>query len=176
MCENMLTDFAAYGFEGIALRYFNASGAEPGSGIGERVETATRLIPRAILAVLGQVDDFVVNGGDFPTADGTAVRDYIHVSDLADAHVTAMRHLLAGHPGGCFNLGTGTGYSVKEVLTAIAQVTGCSINVPTGPRREGDPAELIADATLARDILGFVPKRSDIHTIVKDAWLWHAYS
>ena len=173
ICETMLADFAAaYGFERIALRYFNAAGAAPCAGIGEPRD-ARRLIPRAIQAMLGRIDDFVVNGSDFPTCDGTAVRDYIHVSDLADAHVVAMGRLLDGHSGGCFNLGTGHGYSIKQVLTTIAEVARRPLDAPIGPRREGDPAELVADATLARHQLGFVPKRSDIHTIVKDAWRWH---
>ena len=175
MCETILTDFAAaYGLQQSALRYFNATGAEPGAGIGE--QTATRLIARAILSLLGQVDAFAVNGDDFPTPDGTAIRDYIHVSDLADAHVTAMRHLLKGYPGGCLNLGTGHGYSIKDVLTTVERVTGRRINAPIGPRRTGDPAVLIADPSLARDLLGFVPQRSDICTIVKDAWLWHSFA
>jgi UDP-arabinose 4-epimerase len=174
MCETILTDFvAAYGFERIALRYFNACGADPKAGIGESPGTATRLITRAILAMLGRVDDFVVNGSDFPTPDGTAVRDYIHVSDLADAHVVALRHLLDGHTGDCFNLGTGKGYSIKEVLNVIAQATNRSFTASTGPRRPGDPAELVADANLVRKKLGFAPKRSDIRTIVNDAWQWH---
>jgi UDP-arabinose 4-epimerase len=173
MCETILNDYArACGLEHIVLRYFNASGAAPGAGIGEGL-TAQRLIPRAIFALLGHIDDFVVNGSDFPTPDGTAIRDYIHVSDLADAHVIALRHLLDGHPGRCVNLGTGRGYSVKEVLATLSHVSGRPTQAPSGPRRAGDPAELVADASLAQRLLGFLPKRSDLRTIVADAWQWH---
>jgi UDP-glucose-4-epimerase GalE len=174
MCEMILTDFAhAYGIEPIILRYFNASGADAASSIGEDRVVETRLIPRAILSLLGHVDDFVVFGSDFPTRDGTAVRDYIHVSDLARAHVLALHYLLSGQGGGCFNLGTGRGYSVKEVLTAIADVSGGRFEPPTGARRVGDPAHLVADASLAEHVLGFSPRCSDLRQIVADAWQWH---
>ena len=173
VCEGILNDYAAYGFESIALRYFNAAGAAPGAGIGEQRETATRLIPRAVLAALGQINDFQVNGDDFPTRDGTAIRDYIHVSDLADAHVIAMRHLLNDLPGGCYNLGTGVGHSIKDVLDVIKDLMGLeSPPMTIGPRREGDPVELFADASLAQDVLGFTPTRSDLKTIVRDTIDW----
>jgi UDP-arabinose 4-epimerase len=174
MCENILTDYvAAYGFERVALRYFNASGDDLSSGIGEKRDAETHLIPRAMMALQGHVRDFEVYGFDFPTKDGTAVRDYIHVRDLADAHVLALRHLLAGDAGGVFNLGAERGYSVKEVLTAVSAVSGRSLRAPTGARRPGDPPELIADTKLARDVLGFDPKSSDLQTIVESAWRWH---
>jgi UDP-arabinose 4-epimerase len=174
MCELILSDFVeAYGFERIALRYFNASGADPEAEIGESREIETHLIPRAMLAVLGRIHDFALFGSDFPTPDGTAIRDYIHVSDLADAHVSSLNHLLDGHQGGCFNLGVGKGYSARQVLEMIAHVSGCPIQPPVGPRRQGDPARLVADARLAREVLGFAPKRSSIRFIVEDAWRWH---
>jgi UDP-glucose 4-epimerase len=159
-------------FEPVALRYFNASGADPSSGIGEKRDVETHLIPRAMMALLGYIDDFAVYGSDLPTRDGTAIRDYIHVTDLADAHVLALRHLLVGGSGQVFNLGIGKGYSVKEVLTAIATVSGRTINAPTGERRPGDPAELVADARHARVVLGFAP-RFDLQAIVSSAWQWH---
>ena len=112
-------------------------------------------------------------GSDYPTPDGTAIRDYIHVSDLADAHVAALRRLLDGKPGGAYNLGTGQGYSVREVLEAIASETGESLTTPMGLRREGDPAELIADASSGRRELGWSPHLSDLETIVRTAWAWH---
>ena len=174
MCEAMLADYAsAYAIRRISLRYFNASGAEPAYGIGEDRKEETHLIPRAMMALLGHIRDFQVHGTDFPTRDGTAVRDYIHVSDLAEAHVLALRYLLAGRKGDTFNLGVGKGYSVKEVLAAISGVSGRALNPVTGARRQGDPAELVADAKLARDTLGFTPKFSDLRTIVELAWRWH---
>src|SRR6476469_4000197 len=125
MIERVLADYrAAYGLGAFCLRYFNASGADPSGDIGEMREVETRLIPRAMIALQGHVPDFAVFGDDYATPDGTAIRDYIHVADLADAHVAALQHLLAGKDGGAFNLGTGRGYSVKQVLDAIAAATG----------------------------------------------------
>jgi UDP-arabinose 4-epimerase len=174
MCEAILTDaLRAYNFEPVILRYFNASGAEPESGLGENRPIETHLIPRAMMALLGRIDDFEVFGNDYPTPDGTAVRDYIHVTDLAEAHVLALRHLLVGGEFCILNLGVGKGYSVAEILGTISMISGRYVNVPTGARRLGDPAELVADATLARSILGFTPKWSDLRTIVDSAWRWH---
>jgi UDP-arabinose 4-epimerase len=174
VCERILADYAgAYGVEPIILRYFNASGAEPSAEIGEQRRSETHLIPRAMMSLLGHIQNFEVFGGDFPTPDGTAIRDYIHVSDLAEAHVLALRHLLANADPGTFNLGAGEGYSVKQVLATIAEVTRRSLKAPTGARRQGDPPELVADTTLARAVLGFTPTRSDLRTIVKSAWQWH---
>jgi UDP-glucose 4-epimerase len=126
-----------------------------------------------MMALQGYINDFAVFGTDFDTPDGTAARDYVHVSDLADAHVTALGQLLSGSPGGVFNLGTGRGYSVKEILHAIEIVAGQRLPPATGPRRSGDPAVLIADPTRARQVLGFDPFRSDLATIVRTAWAWH---
>lgn len=172
--ERMLTDHAAaYGLRSIALRYFNAAGADPDAEIGEFRQVETHLIPRALMALQGWISDFQVFGSDFPTPDGTAVRDYIHVADLADAHVLAFRHVL-GRPGHeAFNVGTGRGWSVAEVLSAVSRTTDIDMAAPGGSRRPGDPAVLVADGSLARDRLGFEPVRSDLDTIVSTAWAWH---
>jgi UDP-glucose-4-epimerase GalE len=174
MVERVLADYGrAYALQSIALRYFNASGADPDGELGELREPETHLIPRAMMAIQGYISDFAVFGSDYATPDGTPVRDYIHVADLADAHVAAIRRLLAGGQGGAFNLGTGHGLSVKQVLDAIAVETGAPMVVSSGGRREGDPAELVADASLSRAELGFEPRWSDLTTIVRTAWDWH---
>ena len=174
MIERVLLDYArAYGLQFMALRYFNAAGADPDSEIGELRDPETHLIPRAMMAIQGYLRDFAVFGNDYPTPDGTAIRDYIHVADLADAHVAALRRLQLGKPNGVYNLGTGRGSSVKQVLAAIAAETGEILRAPTGMRRDGDPAELVADAALGRRELGWGPQRSDLETIVRTAWAWH---
>ncbi len=175
ICEGMIADFApAYGLNYTTLRYFNASGDDPDAETGEDRAIETHLIPRAMMALQGYVDDFQVFGSDFPTPDGTAIRDYIHVTDLATAHVQALHRLLDGARGGStFNLGVGQGYSVGEVLRMIADVSGRTIEAPRGGRRAGDPAQLVADASLARSALGFAPSHSDLRTIVSTAWNWH---
>jgi UDP-glucose-4-epimerase GalE len=174
MIERILLDYTrAYGLQFIALRYFNAAGADPEGEVGELREPETHLIPRAMMAIQGHLSDFAVFGTDYPTPDGTAIRDYIHVADLAEAHVAALRRLQMGGPNGAYNLGTGRGYSVKEVLEAIASETGEILRAPSGLRREGDPAELVADASLGRSELGWSPQRSDLETIVRTAWAWH---
>ena len=150
MVERILADFRpAYGLRSIALRYFNACGADPDNEIGELRDPETHLIPRAMMALQGHISDFAVFGADFETPDGTAIRDYVHVADLADAHVAALGQLLAGSPGSVFNLGTGHGYSVMEVLHAIEREAGERLPAVTGPRRAGDPAVLIADPARA---------------------------
>ena len=159
MVERILGDYAhAYDFGVVALRYFNACGADPDGEIGELRDPETHLIPRAMMAIQGHVADFAVFGTDYATSDGTAVRDYVHVSDLADAHVASVRRLLEGGAGESYNLGTGSGYSVKQVLDAIAAETGEELKVRTGPRRPGDPPMLVADAALARRDLKFRAK------------------
>jgi len=174
MVERILSDFRpAYGLRSIALRYFNACGADPDSEIGELRDPETHLIPRAMMALQGHIADFAVFGSDFDTPDGTAIRDYVHVADLADAHVAALRHLLSGAPGGVFNLGTGRGHSVREVLDAIEREAGERLPDVTGPRRAGDPAVLVADPVRARSELGFDPMLSDLATIVRTSWAWH---
>ena len=174
MIERVLSDYSrAYGLQSIALRYFNAAGADPDGEVGELRDPETHLIPRAMMSIQGYLSDFAVFGGDYPTPDGTAIRDYIHVADLAGAHVAALRRLQEGKSGGAYNLGTGRGYSVREILDAIAAETGETLSTPTGLRREGDPAELVADASLARSELGWSAELSDLKTIVRTAWTWH---
>ena len=174
MVERILCDYQrAHEISAIALRYFNASGADPQSEVGELREPETHLIPRAMMAIQGHIHDFAVFGADYPTPDGTAIRDYVHVCDLAEAHVASVRRLLAGGAGGAFNLGTGRGYSVKQVLDAIAAETGENLPILTAARRAGDPPVLVADASLSHRELGFAPRLSDLKTIVETAWAWH---
>ena len=174
MIERMLADYrGAYGLGSFCLRYFNASGADASGGIGERRDTETHLIPRAMMALQGHVTDFAVFGDDYGTPDGTAIRDYIHVTDLAAAHVLALKLLMQGHRGGAFNLGTGTGFSVREILAAIAAETGRAVPHVVKPRRSGDPTYLVADPTAARRTLAFSPAHSDLTTIIRTAWAWH---
>ena len=174
MCEDILKDYdQAYRLRSTALRYFNASGDDPDGEVGELRDIETHLIPRAMMALQGYVDDFAIFGSDFPTPDGTAIRDYIHVVDLADAHVLALRRLINGGPSAVFNLGGGTGNSVGEVLRMISSVTGRDLPAPTGDRRPGDPARLVADSSLAQRELGFSVQRSALRTIVETAWQWH---
>jgi UDP-glucose-4-epimerase GalE len=172
--ERILADYrSAYGLGAFCLRYFNASGADATGGIGELRDNETHLIPRAMMALQGHLADFAVFGDDFDTPDGTAIRDYIHVTDLAAAHVEALRLLMREHAGGAFNLGTGRGFSVKEILAAIAAATGRPVPHTIKPRRAGDPAYLVADPMAAREALNFRPKHSDLPTIIRTAWAWH---
>jgi len=174
MCEQVLADTAmASGLKVVALRYFNAAGADPDGETGEFRQVETHLIPRALMSLQGWVEDFQVFGADFPTPDGTAIRDYIHVCDLAQAHVLAARRLLSGGQGGTFNLGTGHGYSVGEVLAEIERVTGRTLGTPTGARRAGDPVRLVAGVDRARTELGFEAGQSSLESIVRTAWRWH---
>jgi UDP-glucose-4-epimerase GalE len=171
--EHLLTDYrVAYGLSSFSLRYFNAAGAHPHAPIGEKRRMETHLIPLAMKALTGAQPDFAIFGDDYNTPDGTAIRDYIHVCDLAAAHVTALRLLLEGHDGGCCNLGTGRGYSVKEVLTAISNEAGTAVPSKILGRRAGDPSVLVADPTLARQMLGFQPTCSNLKNIVSTAWAW----
>jgi UDP-glucose 4-epimerase len=174
MIERVLADYrSAYGLGSFALRYFNASGADTDGGIGELRDNESHLIPRAMMALQGHVPDFAVFGDDYDTPDGTAIRDYIHVTDLAAAHVLALKLLLQGHGGGAFNLGTGTGFSVREILGAIAAETGREVPHVVKPRRSGDPTYLVADPTAARETLKFRAAHSDLATIIRTAWAWH---
>ena len=174
MIERVLSDYRnAYGLGSFALRYFNASGADASGGIGELRDNETHLIPRAMMALQGHVPDFAVFGDDYDTPDGTAIRDYIHVTDLAAAHVLALQLLLQGHRGGAFNLGTGTGFSVRQILAAIAAETGRAVPHVVKPRRAGDPTYLVADPTAARETLKFRAAHSDLPTIIRTAWAWH---
>lgn len=174
-CEQMLADYAAaYGINHIALRYFNASGADLDGELGEDREYEPHLIPRAMMHLLGRLPDFEVFGSDFPTPDGTAIRDYIHVADLARAHVLAARRLLDGTADRrIFNLGSGKGHSVAQVLAKIAAVTDRSLAAPTGSRRPGDPPQLVAEVSVAEADLGFQTRTSDLDDIITSAWQWH---
>jgi UDP-glucose-4-epimerase GalE len=174
MVERILTDYrSAHGLGAFALRYFNASGADVSSEIGELRDNETHLIPRAMMALQGHVRDFAVFGDDYDTPDGTAIRDYIHVTDLAAAHLNALELLMQGHGGGAFNLGTGKGFSVREILSAIAAETGREVPHVVKPRRSGDPTYLVADPAAARATLKFHPAHSDLATIIRTAWAWH---
>jgi UDP-glucose-4-epimerase GalE len=161
----------AYGLRYAALRYFNAAGADPGGEIGEDHDPETHLIPRVLRAALGRGDPVEIYGTDYPTPDGTAIRDYIHVTDLADAHVRALGHLERGGSI-ALNLGTGQGASVREVIAAVERVAGRPVPQREAPRRPGDPPELVADPALARERLGWQPRYSDLDTIVATALAW----
>ncbi len=170
MVEKMLEWLDRYrGLRSIRLRYFNACGAEPEAGLGERHDPETHLIPLVLRAIQTGIP-VTLFGEDYPTPDGTCIRDYIHVSDLADAHIYAVEHLLEGGNSDVFNVGTGSGQSVKEVVAAVERVTGKTVPRTVGPRREGDPPSLVADSTKLQAALGWRPKRADLDQIVKDAW------
>ena len=156
-------------FRSVRLRYFNACGADPESGLGERHDPETHLIP-LILKAVATGKPVTLFGDDYPTPDGTCIRDYIHVSDLAEAHIFAVEHLLQGGKSDVFNVGTGSGSSVKEVLAAVEKATGRKAPFTMGPRREGDPPSLVADSRKLQKALGWKPKRADLEGIVKDAW------
>ena len=175
MVERILEDYdMAHGFRFAALRYFNAAGADPATEIGEARAVETHLIPLALDALLGRRPALKVLGSDYPTPDGTAIRDYIHVSDLAEAHVRALERLLDGAPSFACNLGTGSGCSIRQVLAAIARAAGQEVPHAEAPRRPGDPAELVADTALSRQLLGSgLSPRSDLDTIVATALDWH---
>ncbi len=160
----------AYGLKWTALRYFNAAGAESGAGLCEEHHPETHLIPLAIQAALGTRPTLDVYGTDYATSDGTAIRDYIHVSDLARAHVLALEHLDGGAESGVFNLGTGMGSSVREVIEEVQKCSGRRVEVRAAPRRAGDPPVLVADATRAQTALGWTPRMSSLPVIVKTAW------
>ena len=174
MIERILADYrSAYGLGSFCLRYFNASGADASGDIGELRENETHLIPRAMMALQGHIADFAVFGDDYDTPDGTAIRDYIHVTDLAAAHLLALQLLMQGHSGGALNLGTGTGFSVREILAAIAAETGREVPHVVKPRRPGDPTYLVANPAAARETLTFRPAHSDLATVIRTAWAWH---
>jgi UDP-arabinose 4-epimerase len=171
--ERMLADFGqAYGLNSMSLRYFNAAGCDPDGELGERHDPETHVIPLAIEAALNENGSFTVNGSEFATPDGTAVRDFIHVCDLARAHVLAGEHLLANGGVHALNLGTGAGTSVLEIVTAVERLTGRRIRILGGPARPGDPPALVAGAQKAQTLLGWRPTQSDIDTIVSTALAW----
>jgi len=174
MVEQILADFGvAYGLKSVAFRYFNASGAAPNGLLGEDHNPETHLIPLALLTALGRRESLSIFGTDYPTPDGTAVRDYIHVSDLASAHVLGLEYLLQGGDSQVFNLGNGNGFSVREVIETAKQVTGKDIPVKECPRRAGDPPILVGSSALAREILGWSPLYADLKVIIAHAWQWH---
>lgn len=171
--EKAMADYAAaYGFAYAALRYFNAAGASPTGDIGEDHNPESHLIPIVLQVALGQRPHVTIYGNDWPTTDGTCVRDYIHVDDLGRAHLAALERLVPGR-GIEVNLGTGRGHSVREVINACREVTGHEIPATIGPRRAGDPAELVADPRLARQELGWEPQFTHLREIVETAWRWH---
>ena len=173
MVENMMRDHdKAYGLKSVALRYFNVAGADFNLECGERGDKPINLVPIVLQVVLKKREKLDVFGNDYPTRDGTAVRDYLHVVDLADAHVKALNYLLQGKPSIAFNLGTSNGASVKEVVDTARKITQLPIPVNEAPRREGDPAFLTADSALAKATLGWEPKYSDLNTIIDSEWKW----
>jgi UDP-glucose 4-epimerase len=174
MVERILQDFdIAYGLKSVIFRYFNAAGADPSGQIGEDHLPETHLIPLILLTALGKRESITVYGSDYPTADGTCIRDYIHVNDLADAHVLGLQYLLAGNSSNIFNLGNGNGFSVKEVIDAAKEVTGKPIHVEFGDRRAGDPPALVGSSDKARQILHWQPQYADLKLILQHAWQWH---
>ena len=174
MMEQTLADYQmAYGLRYAALRYFNASGAHPDGDIGEDHSPESHLIPLIIQAALGQRDDIKIYGTDYPTEDGTCIRDYIHVCDLAQAHILALDTLEKGTESLALNLGNGNGFSVREVIDTVKRVTGRKITVREADRRPGDPPVLVACSDEARDVLGWEPEFASIERIVETAWNWH---
>jgi UDP-glucose 4-epimerase len=173
MIEQVLEDYdRAYGLKSVCLRYFNAAGADPEGELGERHDPETHLIPLVLQAASGRRAEIAVFGRDYDTPDGTCIRDYIHINDLCEAHWLALQSLMQGAGSQRYNLGNGAGFSVQEVIDAARRVTGRPIAVRDAPRREGDPARLVADATLARQQLAWAPQFSDLKTIVAHAWEW----
>jgi UDP-glucose 4-epimerase len=174
MVEKMLRWYGeVHGLRWMALRYFNAAGADPDGEIGEDHDPETHLIPLVVGAAQGTRPPVGIFGTDYATPDGTAVRDYIHVMDLADAHLRALDRLGKGEPSQAINLGTGRGHSVREVVDAVARVSGKRVPVVESARRPGDPAELVAAPARAREVLGWTCRYAELETIVRHAWTWH---
>jgi len=174
MIEQMLTDFdTAHGLKSVALRYFNAAGADPDGETGEDHDPETHLIPLILDAATGKRPNITIFGADYETNDGTCIRDYIHVTDLADAHVKALQYLEEGGSSTMYNLGNGKGFSVKEVIETAEKVTGKKIPVELGGRRPGDPPKLVGDAERIKKELNWNPKYADLETIIETAWNWH---
>ncbi|WP_419155707.1 UDP-glucose 4-epimerase GalE [Weissella minor] len=163
----------AYGLKWVALRYFNVAGAKEDGSIGEDHPTETHLVPIILQVALGEREKVMMFGDDYNTPDGFNVRDYVHVMDLADAHILALDYLAAGHDSNQFNLGSANGFSVKEMVEAARKATGEPIPAEVGPRRAGDPDSLVASSDKARDILDWTPKYDNVETIIKTAWTWH---
>ena len=174
MMEEICADFErAHGLRFVPLRYFNACGCDPDGEIGERHDPEPHLIPRLFMAQDGELDALDIMGDNYPTADGTCIRDYIHVNDLAEAHIKAARYLLEGARSEAFNLGTGRGASVREVIEVAAKVTGKAVPHRIASPRTGDPAVLVADASKARRILNWSAGNSDLEHVLETAWAWH---
>jgi UDP-glucose 4-epimerase len=163
---------AAHGIRHVTLRYFNAAGADPDGELGESHEPETHLIPLVLFAALGWQPAIKVFGNDYSTADGTCIRDYVHVSDLAEAHVAALNWLAAGKPSNSFNLGNGRGFSVAEVIRTAEEITGLAIRADICSRRSGDPPSLVSDSTKARQLLGWTPIFPDLEQQIGHAWKW----
>lgn len=164
----------AYGIKFVALRYFNVAGAAPDGTIGEDHGPETHLVPIILQVAQGKRDELSIFGDDYNTPDGTNVRDYVHVMDLADAHILAIKYLEAGNESNAFNLGSSTGFSNKQMLEAAREVTGEPIPAKIAPRRPGDPDSLVAASEKARNVLGWDPKYDDVHDIIATAWKWHS--
>lgn len=174
MVEKILHDYSkAYGMKYVSLRYFNAAGADPEAEIGECHDPETHLIPLIIDAALGRRESVKVFGTDYDTPDGTCIRDYIHVTDIAQAHLKALEYLLAGGISDLFNLGNGKGFSVREVIESVRRITGRDIKVLEDVRRAGDPARLVGSSGKARRILGWNPEFEELDLIIRTAWKWH---
>jgi len=173
MVEQILEDYdKAYGLKSVALRYFNAAGADAEGELGERHNPETHLIPLVLQTASGRRDSISVFGNDYDTPDGTCVRDYIHVQDLCDAHMLALQKMMKSGKSDQYNLGNGQGFSVQQVIECVGEVTGCDIPVRIEARRAGDPAVLVADATRARHELGWISRLSSLEKIVETAWHW----
>jgi len=171
--EDILATYAtAYGMRSYCLRYFNAAGADPDGSIGEDHTPETHLIPLALRVAAGRISQLNILGSDYPTRDGTGVRDFIHVSDLCSAHALCLRELLNDGDGGIYNVGVGRGYSVLEVVAAVEEVTGLKVSRQICARRPGDPPSLVADSRLIQQQLGWRPQYTDLRTIVEHAWAW----
>ena len=174
MVEQILTDYSrAYGLKYASLRYFNAAGADPEAEIGESHQPETHLIPLILDVAMDKKEEIQVYGTDYPTPDGTCIRDYIHVMDLADAHIKALKYLKEGGKSDVFNLGNGQGFSVREVIETSQKVTGKTIKVEEVERREGDPPVLVGSSSKAQEILNWHPRYDDLAVIIETAWKWH---
>ena len=172
--ENMLKDFgAAYGLCSVIFRYFNVAGADPEAEVGEFHRPETHLVPLVLDAIDGKRDALTIFGTDYDTPDGTCIRDYVHVCDLVDAHVLGLKWLQDGKGSRVFNLGTGSGFSVREVMQSAEKVTGTPVPCNEGPRRAGDCTKLVSGSVRALNELGWAPQRSDLQTMIADAWKWH---
>jgi UDP-glucose 4-epimerase len=171
--EDLIFAYQTHGLRSVALRYFNAAGADASGEIGEHHEHETHLIPIVLDVALGRRAHLDVFGSDYPTRDGTCLRDYVHVSDLADAHLRSLAYLARGGESTRLDLGSATGTTVREVITSVERVTGKRVATVDAPRRAGDPSTLVASGARARSVLGWVPKRADIDVVVEDAWRWH---